>query len=116
MKHYLIPAFVATWILPLLSIPAQSQPDVPIGVPDSVSYSAFAVLSPSEASIAVSAIATPAVVSISTPVKKMDDLRLQYLEDYLRSYGGGDFRAEEYRSRSIGSGVVVTTNGYLLYK
>lgn len=114
MKNLLIPVLFAIWILPLLFVPAQSQVDVRLGAPDSVSYKEFSTLSPSEASIAVSAIATPTVVSVSTPVKKMDDLRLQYLEDYLRSYGGGDFRADEYRSRSIGSGVIVTTNGYVL--
>lgn len=113
MNRFFIPNLFALLCFPVVTC-LYAQPDVRIGAPDSVSYNEFSVLSPSEASIAVSAIATPAVVSISTPVRKMDDLRLRYLEDYLRSYGGGGFKADDYRSRSIGSGVIVTTNGYIL--
>lgn len=91
-----------------------AQPGVRLGAPDSVSFGKLNALSPSEASVAVSAIATPMVVSISTPIGKMDDLRLRYLEEYLKQYGGGRFDSEKYRGRSIGSGVIVSENGYIL--
>lgn len=80
---------------------------------DSVAFPDLSVLSLSEASIAVSSVTMPMVVSISTPVKKNDDLRLRYLEEYLRSYGRGS-RPDAYRGRSIGSGVIISEDGYIL--
>ena len=114
MNRILIPFAAALLLFVLAQARVQAQPGVPSRALDTTSFANLATLSPSEASIAVSAIATPTVVSVSTPVRKMDDLRLRYLEEYLRSYGGGGFRAEKYRSRSIGSGVIVNTDGYIL--
>ena len=64
----------------------------------------------SDASASVSAIVAPAVVSITAPMGKANDKRLQY---WLEFYGEG-YKADKYKYHSLGSGVILTDDGYLV--
>jgi serine protease Do len=69
-----------------------------------------AVHAMSEASASISSLIAPEVVSITAPESKATDKRLQYWIEY---YGEGD-NADKYHYSMLGSGVILTGDGYIV--
>ncbi len=64
----------------------------------------------SDASVTISAIVAPSVVSIEAPESKSKDKRLQY---WLEFYGESA-KSDEYHFTMLGSGVILTSDGYVV--
>jgi serine protease Do len=57
--------------------------------------------------------AVPAIVNITVPMSKSSEKRLLYFKQYYKSFGD-DIEIEKYKHQSIGSGVIVSADGYIV--
>ena len=55
----------------------------------------------------------PAIVNITVPMSKSSEKRLLYFKQYYKSFGD-DIEIEKYKHQSIGSGVIVSADGYIV--
>lgn len=103
------------FVLALLvcTVAAQAQPSIKFRSEPPAGAGNAAVKAFSDASVAASKQIASTVVSITVPMDKFSEKRLQYMAEYLRGLGH-KFDMEKYRRYSIGSGVLISADGYIL--
>jgi serine protease Do len=108
-SNYAFCCAISAFIL-LFSVSSEAQSLLNKSAPPAISSQASSAHSFSNASVEISADVSPSVVSIEAPENKMKDKRLQYWLEF----NGESSSADKYHFSMLGSGVILTQEGYIV--